>query len=272
MKCEHENPTGSHKDRAYRSMLKMAAYDQTFTLVDFTTGNGGISLAWLARCIGTEAVVFMPGGMTPARARLIRAHRAKLVLTARHAFVAGARAAAEQYVQQHSGAVLLNQSDNLANQHAFIEVGEELVVQLYQQSIKPTAFACAIGTGGTFSGLAAVLKGEFGALQAVGIEVPEAPVIWAKRTGETVTPSLPSIVGMGAGKIASNTDERLIDEIALVGAPEVVSVLRALQSEGLFVGPSTAANVLVASRLAEGGRRPVVTVSFDRADRYDESS
>jgi len=271
LKCEHRNPSGSHKDRAYRSMLKATGNSLAGgTFVDYTTGNGGISLAWLAREVGAHAVVFMPEGMTAARSRLIRSYGAELLLTPREEFVAGARGAAEVYTRSHAGAVLLSQSDNLANMQAFIEVGEELLSQLARRKIRPVTFICGIGTGGIFSGFARVLKGEFSTVRAIGIEVPEAPIIWAKRRGEVVVPSLPSIIGMGAGKVAVNTDERLIDDIVIIGAGDIVAVSDALsRTDGLRVGPSTAANVLVASRMVERGGGPVVTVSFDRSDRED---
>lgn len=271
LKCEHKNPSGSHKDRAYRAMLQASGISLSGgTFVDYTTGNGGISLAWLAREVGALAVVFMPEGMTAARSRLIRSYGAELVLTPREEFVAGARAAAEAYMRSHVGAILLSQSDNLANQRAFIEVGEELLTQLKQRRIRPVTFICAIGTGGIFSGIARVLKDEFSTLRAVGIEVPEAPIIWAKRRGKVVVPSLPSIIGMGAGRIAANTDERLIDDIVIVGATDIVAASDALsRADSLRVGPSTAANVLVASRMVELGWGPAVTVSFDRSNRED---
>jgi cysteine synthase A len=276
LKCEHENPTGSHKDRAYAAMVRsIQKTSAPLTIVDYTTGNGGISLAWVARSIGASAVAFMPVNMSSQRATLIRSLGAELVLTPEEGFVGTARAAAEEFVRAHANAVLLNQSDNLANEWAFVEVGVQLVTQLESCRARPAAFVCAIGTGGTFSGIGRVLKAHFGehSLSCIGIEVPEAPVLWSKRRGMTVVPRVPSIVGMGAGKIARNTDERLIDDVRLVGAPDIGGICRALQAiDHLEVGPSTAANVLVASQVAKEIGKDVVTVSFDRADRYDPFS
>lgn len=274
LKCEHENPTGSHKDRAYYQMLTALGTlaDET-CLVEYTTGNGGISLARFARQLGRRAVVFMPKGMTPERATLIEGFGAQLVQTPADLFVAGARQAAEDFVRQEGNAVLLGQSDNLANQHAFHQVGKEMIATLLKRGIRPRLFACAIGTGGTFSGIAAVLKGEIHGLEAIAIEVPEAALLWAKRNHCKMKPTLPSIIGMGAGAIAPNTDERLVDDVALVNANDVREVRRALFAvDRLDLGPSTAANVLVASRFAGRYREPVVTVSFDRGDRYRSCS
>lgn len=272
LKCEHENPTGSHKDRAYRAMLKALGMDlRGKTLVDYTTGNGGISLAWLAREVGAHAIAFMPNGMTMERSALIRHYGGEIISTPADGFVAGARAAAEAYVREHPGAILLNQSDNLTNEWGFIGVGIEIIEQLREAQVRPTAFVCAIGTGGSFSGIATALKCELDpGLPAIGIEVPEAPVIWAKRRGETVIPRIPSIIGMGAGKIARNTDERLIDDVEIVKGEEVLQVIETLRAvDGLYVGPSTAANVLVAGRVADRLGGAVITMSFDRADRYN---
>jgi cysteine synthase A len=271
LKCEHENPTGSHKDRAYSAMLIAENIPLTGkTIVDYTTGNGGISLAWLAQHIGARAVVFMPEGLGAARSRMIRSYGAELILTSKEGFVASARMAAENYAKEHPEAVLLSQSDNFANQYAFHKVGEEILNQLGRQQVRPAAFTCAIGTGGTFSGIVGALKGEFRRIRAIGIEVPEAPVIWAKRHGKTVELSLPSIIGMGAGKIALNTDERLIDDVEVVGAKDILDVTsRLLITDGLDIGPSTAANVLIAAKLADNFHDDVLTVSFDRGDRYE---
>lgn len=272
LKCEHENPTGSHKDRAYCAMLKTS--DRPLkgrTLVDYTTGNGGISMAWLARHLGLPAVAFMPEGMTPQREALIRHYGAQLVLTPADGFVATAREAAEAYVEAHPEAILLGQSDNLANEWGFTQTGKEILQQCHECDVHPSFFVCAIGTGGSFSGITRMLKGELGdkRLTAIAIEVPEAPVIWAKRRGQIVVPTTPSIIGMGAGKIARNTDERLIDDIELVGGTDISAVLEIVRKfEGLHVGPSTAANIIVASRLAKRHRANVVTISFDHGNRY----
>jgi cysteine synthase len=269
LKCEHENPSGSHKDRAYVSMLAGAeGLDDVSTLVDYTTGNGGISLAWIAQQLGKQAVVFMPEGMTNERADLIRQWGARLFTTPRNDFIRGARAAAEAFVRGRKDCLLINQSDNLSNERAYIAVGDEIVAQCKKRRIKPAAFVCGIGTGGAFSGISFALKSRLGQLPCIAIEVDEAPVIWAKRAGHEVRPSLPSIIGFGPGVIAMNTDERLVDEVEVVGGRAVEHVRAELDREGFSVGPSTAANVFVANQRARALAAPVVTISFDRGDRY----
>jgi len=270
LKCEHENPTGSHKDRAYISMIRAIGHEaKDRILVDYTTGNGGITLAWIAQVLGTQAVVFMPEKITVQRENLIRSYGAKLYLTSEKGYVVSAREAAQAFVNEHPNAILLNQSDNFANQGGFWEVGLELVRQLENCHIKPGAFICAIGTGATFSGIAAALKGKIDNISAIGIEVPEAPTLWSKRRGEGAISTVPSIIGMGAGNIAKNTDERLIDGIELVRKNQIQNVLNVLwNNERLSVGPSTAANIVVAAKIAKRIKNNVVTVSFDRGDRY----
>lgn len=270
LKCEHENPSGSHKDRAYVRMLSsLEGVEAASTLCDFTTGNGGISLAWLARRLSKRAVVFMPDGMTKERSELIRANGAELIITPRHDFIRGAREAAEQYVERHPSSLLINQSDNLANQAAYIDAGGEVVRQCGELGLSPRAFVCGLGTGGAFSGFSFAMAERFNPFSCVAIEVAEAPVIWAKRQGVIVTPKLPSIIGFGAGTVARNTDERLIDDLEVVSIDDVREPLERLkEQDGLSVGPSTAANVWVAAKRAEQLRAPVVTISFDRGDRY----
>lgn len=270
LKCEHENPSGSHKDRAYVRMLsQMDRVRLADTLVDYTTGNGGISLALFAGYLGKRAVIFMPDGMTPQRARLIRQHDAQLVITPRGEFIRGARKAAEEFVSAQPDAVLLNQSDNVSNRRAYIKVGEEIVRQCRELEIRPRAFVCGIGTGGTFSGISMALKDQLQHVDCIAIEAAEAPVIWAKRNAEAVAPGIPSIIGFGAGLISLNTDETLIDDVEVISAQAVQDTLIRLQKlDGLKVGPSTAANVLVAYKVAQERHVPVVTLSFDRGDRY----
>jgi cysteine synthase len=152
LKCEHENPTGSHKDRAYWSMIApRAASLSGRTLIDYTSGNGGISLAWFARELGLPAVVFMPEGMTQQRIDRIRSYGAELILTPQAGFIAAARAAAEAYAAQNPEVELLSQSDNADNEGGFNVVGEEIVKQCAAIGLRPAAFVCAIGTGASFS-------------------------------------------------------------------------------------------------------------------------
>ena len=183
VRCEHLNPTGSHKDRAYRQMLN--GLDTSLgghELVDYTTGNGGISLSWLAQSVGAQATVFMPEGMTPSRKLLIESYGGTCIETPRDLFLAGARERAFEHVSQNPSSILIDQSDNLANQRAFIDVGHSLYKQLRGSELKPALFVCSIGTGGCLSGIGSVLAGNNTKIKVIGIELPESPLIW--RSGE----------------------------------------------------------------------------------------
>lgn len=273
-KLEFENPSGSHKDRAYRVMMECARrHGSTRTevsmWVDYSTGNGAIAMATIARTWGHQAVAFLPDGVSVERTQILRGLGATVYPTPHAEYVLGARRAAEEFVRSQPGAVLLNQSDNLANQVAFQAAGREIITDFGDLGFDPTAFVCAVGTGGTFSGIANQLKGHFPGLVAVAVESRETPTLTAKRAHRTITPVPPRITGMSAGVVAHNTDERLIDTIDVVDYEEALDVVRAIrESDGVAIGPSSAANALVAQRTAQRLGGCVVTVFFDRADRY----
>lgn len=276
-KCEFAHPTGSHKDRAYTRMISdlwsKGALQPGVTLCDYTTGNGGISLASIGRRLGVPVRVFMPEGLTREREEMIRRLGAKLELTSHEGFVAGARSAAEEWVAAQNGqAVLVSQSDNPLNRVAFEEAGEEIVRDLQAAGRTPSTFVCGIGTGGIFSGIAVALRKEYPKIRNVAIEVPEAPAILAKRRGEPMVPKPHRMLGFGPGKIAPNTLEDLVDDVELVEYEEALPILDEIaREEGLLLGPTSAANALVARRLANGlgeGAGVVITVFFDRQDRY----
>jgi cysteine synthase A len=273
-KLEFENPSGSHKDRAYAAMMKRelhhgAARQGDPVWVDYSTGNGAIAMATFARAMGHRAVAFMPDGLSVERTGILEALGAEVHATPHVAYVAGARRAAEEFARTERNAVLLNQSDNLANQVAFQAAGREILKDFEWQSVAPRAFVCVVGTGGTFSGIASELKASFPRLEAVAVEGPEAPTLTAKRSGHTTTPRPPRITGTGAGTIARNTDERLIDAVELVEYEEALEVMREIrEADGIAVGPSSAANAAVARRCAQRLDDRVVTVFFDLADRY----
>ena len=276
-KCEFAHPTGSHKDRAYIRMIldlwSRGKLRPGVTLCDYTTGNGGISLASIGRRLGLPVRVFMPAGLTAEREEMIRQCGAELVLTPHQGFVGEARAAAEQWVQTQNGeAVLISQSDNPINRAAFEQAGDEIAADLQSAGVVPSTFVCGIGTGGIFSGIAAALRRQYPKMRTVAIEVPQAPAIFAKRRGETMIPKPHRLFGFGPGKIAPNTLEDLVDDVELVDYDETIPVLKEIASEeGLLLGPTSAANALVARRRAERQKEEdgaVVTVFFDRQDRY----
>ena len=275
-KCEFAQPTGSHKDRAYTRMVidlwENGRLRPGVTLCDYTTGNGGISLASIGRRIGLPVRVFMPEGLTREREDMIRRLGAELELTPYEEFVAGARAAAEAWVGATNGeAVLVGQSDNPLNRAAFEEAGEEIAAELVKAGVRPAVFVCGIGTGGIFSGIATRLRADYPEMHTVAIEVPEAPAILAKRRGETITPKAHRMLGFGPGKIAPNTLEDLVDDVELVAYEEAVAVLGEIAAEdGLLIGPTSGANALISRRHSGklDGDDVVVTVFFDRQDRY----
>ena len=152
-KAEYLNPTGSHKDRAYLHMIRaMEAEGQISpgdTLVDYTTGNAGASLAFIAREMGYSAVVTMPEDMTRERKEQIVSYGAELVLTKAEDFVKGARLKAEEIVRSKRRHILINQSENKHNIEAFRIMGLEILSVVGEKTIN--VFVGAIGTGAATS-------------------------------------------------------------------------------------------------------------------------
>jgi len=275
-KCENYNPTGSHKDRAYlhmiENMAKAGKVREGDVLVDYTTGNGGVSLAFVARCMGFESIAVMPEGITVEREEQIRGLGAELILTPREQYVKGARETAEKIVKNNPETHrLINQSDNLDNSMAFEEAGRE--ISGYFKSVDRTigAFVCGIGTGGTFSGIAKVLKDDWPDIITVGVEVVDSAPIFAKRKGIPFRHNDHRLVGFGAGAIAMNTAQGLIDHVETVSYEESLKeAMNIAVRDCHLVGPSSGANMLMAKKwrkILKGGT-DVVTVFFDAGYKY----
>ncbi len=273
IKCDHLLPSGSHKDRAYIAMINaLPASPAGNLLVDYSTGNGSIALGWWAARVGSTSHAFLPAGLPQPRYTLTEELGTTVTITPREDFVRGAREAAAAFAEAHPEAILLNQSDNLANTGGCRQAGVELVEQLTDEGVEPTEFVAGVGTGGAFSGIAGALREAFPSIRCTAVEVPEAPAIWAKRHGETFESQFPSVLGLGAGLIAENTDENLIDDLIIVGRTDIESTLLQLRHDhGLDVGPSTALNVVAARRIAADSDGVIVTLSFDRGNRYDSA-
>jgi cysteine synthase A len=266
-KLESKNPGGSVKDRPALAML-MAAEQQGHvqpgaTLVEATSGNTGISLAMLAAARGYRCVLVMPEDASMARRLLLKAYGAELVLTDALSGMAGAVARAEAIVASTPGSFMPKQFENPENPLSHARTTAEEI--LADTEGKVDAFVAGVGTGGTLTGVAGVLKKRLRGVRVIGVEPRGSAVL---SGGE---PGLHGIQGLGAGFIPKVLDRSLIDHVLAVTDVAADRTARRLaHEEGLLVGTSSGANVYAAIEVAKTMRadQRVVTVLCDTGERY----
>jgi cysteine synthase A len=267
-KAEYFNPCGSVKDRIGASMIARAEAESKIgpntTIVEPTSGNTGIALAFVCASKGYELVLTMPDTMSLERRSLLKALGASLELTPGAAGMQGAVDRAVEMVDERDDAILLQQFENPANPAAH---AESTAVEIWEDCDgQIDAIVTGVGTGGTISGVARVLKERNPDFKAIAIEPSGSPVISGGEAGPH------KIQGIGAGFVPRNYCTSLIDEAILVEDDEAMDMARRLASkEGLLVGISAGANVVGAIKV---GMRPefagkrIVTMLCDTGERY----
>ncbi len=268
LKLEGNNPGGSIKDRAAWGMLRNAEVEgrlkEGAVIVEPTSGNTGIGLAWLGRALGLKVMLTMPESMSQERRAVLSAYGADLVLTPSASGMAGAVSRADELVREIPGAFMPNQFENPGNPWAHeMTTGPEVLLALKGHA--PYAFVAGVGTGGTLSGAGRCLKRAFPGIRVIAAEPAKSPVLSGGKAGPH------GIQGIGANFVPKNLDRGLVDEVRTVSDEEAFETARWLAREhGLFCGISTGANVAAAFEAARAMRVPgiVVTVSPDRGDKY----
>ncbi|MDF1568579.1 MAG: cysteine synthase A [Spirochaetaceae bacterium] len=268
LKLESFNPMGSVKDRLGLAMIKDAEKKGILSpeslIVEPTSGNTGIALAFICAQRGYRLALTMPESMSVERRRILSALGATLHLTPAHEGMSGAIKRAKELVEETTGALSLMQFDNPANPD-FHEAttGPEIWEDLDGDI---DAFVAGVGTGGTFTGVTRFLKSKKPSITAMAVE-PESSAVLSGRA-----PGPHKIQGIGAGFIPGIMQIDLIDEIATVTSDEAGGIARKLaKEEGIFLGISGGANVAAALRLAERDEfagKNIVTVGCDTGERY----
>ena len=266
-KLEAQNPSGSVKDRPALAMIADAeasgALKAGATIVEATSGNTGISLAMLARARGYRCMLVMPEDMSSARQSILRAYGADLALTPAQQGMRGAVDEAERILQRTEHSWMPRQFDNPSNPGAHERT---TATELWQQTGGALdAFVAGVGTGGTITGVARGLRARGASLRVYAVEPKTSAVLSGG------SPGLHGIQGLGAGFIPKVLDRTQIDEVIAVSDLDAERMTGRLARElGLYVGPSSGANVHAAVRVASRMRpdQRVVTILCDTGERY----
>jgi cysteine synthase A len=267
VKAEFFNPLFSVKDRIGKAMIEAAERDGQLKpgglIIEPTSGNTGIALAFVARAKGYRCILTMPESMSLERRVLLRLLGAEIVLTPRARGMGGAIAKAKQLLQEHPGSFGPGQFDNPANPQVHRETTAEEIWR--DTGGEVDAFVAGVGTGGTITGVGEVLKSRR-EIRVVAVEPVASPVISGGQPGPHM------IQGIGAGFIPKNLNTEILDEVIQVANEDAFATAQALaQLEGLPAGISTGANVWAAMQLAERpefkGKR-IVTIGCSSTERY----
>jgi cysteine synthase A len=267
-KCEYFNPCGSVKDRPGLAMIVAAEsaglIDHETLIIEPTSGNTGIALAYVCAVKGYKLILTMPESMSLERRALLKALGAEVELTPAHLGMRGAIERAQVMAKAAKKAFIPQQFQNPANPNAHRDTTAEEIWRDTEGQID--IFVAGVGTGGTISGVGEVLKSRKPTAQVIAVEPKDSPVISGGEPGPHM------IQGIGAGFIPDNLNKSILDEVLQIGNEEAMEMSRRLaKEEGLLVGISAGANVLAAIRVAkrpENAGKMIVTVLCDVGERY----
>lgn len=265
-KLEFFNPCKSIKDRICFSMVDSAEQDEKIkpgdTLIEPTSGNTGIGLAFVCAAKGYKLVLTMPETMSIERRNLLKAFGAELILTEGKRDMSGAIEKAEE-LSRDKGFFQPQQFKNPANPETHRKT---TALEIIKQLPEISAFIAGVGTGGTITGVGEVLKKELGThVRIIAVEPAKSPVLSGGKAG------LHEIQGIGAGFIPEALNRKVIDDIIQVSDEDAYGMAGMLmQKEGILCGISSGANFFAALRVAEqlGKGKKIATVFCDTGERY----
>jgi cysteine synthase A len=268
VKLEYFNPGGSVKDRIALAMIEAAEKAGDLkpgaVIIEPTSGNTGIGLAWVASVKGYKLILTMPETMSVERQNLLKALGAKLVLTPGSEGMKGAIRMANELKEQNPGSVILQQFENPANPAAHrLTTGEEI---WRDTDGEVDIFVAGVGTGGTVSGTGEALKAHKPSVKVVAVEPATSPVLNGGKPGPH------KIQGIGAGFVPANYNAAVVDEVVDIPDDEAIAASRLLaEREGLLVGISSGAALAAALREArseENVGKTIVALLPDTGERY----
>ena len=268
VKIEAFNPGGSVKDRVALNMIenaeKSGKLKEGGVIIEPTSGNTGIGLAWGTAVKGYKTILTMPETMSVERQKLLKAYGAEIVLTPGAAGMKGAIAKAEELLKETPGGIILQQFENPANPEIHYATTAEEVYADTEGAVD--VFVAGVGTGGTVSGTAKKLKEYKASVKAIAVEPASSPVL------EGGKPGAHKIQGIGAGFVPKNFDAAVVDEIVAVANEDAFAGARMLaKHEGLLVGISSGASFFAALQEAkkeENVGKTIVALLPDTGERY----
>ena len=280
LKCEFFNPLGSVKDRIGMNMIdeaeKSGVLKQDTTIIEPTSGNTGIALAFVAAAKGYKLILTMPETMSLERRTLLALLGAKLVLTPGSEGMRGAISRAEQLARETPNSWIPQQFENPANPDIHRRTTAEEIWSDTDGAVD--ILVAAVGTGGTITGCYEVLHARKSSFQAIAVEPADSPVISQTLAGQVVKPGPHKIQGTGAGFVPRNlhlksaSGETQIAEAVAVSNDDAFAIARRLaKEEGILAGISTGANVWAAIQVAkrpENKGKTIVTIGCSTGERY----
>ena len=273
-KVENVNPLWSIKDRIAEAMIEAAEKDGLIrddtVIIEATSGNTGIGLAYVCAARGYRLAVAMPESMTVERRRILKALGAEVILTPAAEGMPGAVRKAEELVRQNANYFMPQQFKNPANPEVHRRTTAEEIWRDTGGHVD--VLVCGVGTGGTITGVGEVLKSRKPELRVVAVEPAASPVISQRLAGEPLKPGKHSIQGIGAGFIPDVLNVSIIDEVIHVQDEDALNTTRELaRQEGLMCGISSGAAAwaaLQAAHRVQYDGKTIVVILPDLGERY----
>ncbi|HEX4794566.1 MAG TPA: cysteine synthase A [Humisphaera sp.] len=273
-KCEFFNPLASVKDRIGVAMIdaaeKAGRINKSTVIVEPTSGNTGIALAFVCAAKGYKLILTMPESMSIERRRLLKALGAQVVLTPAAEGMRGSINKAQEILAEHASSFMPQQFENPANPQIHRTTTAEEIWQDTEGRVD--ILVAGVGTGGTITGVAEVIKQRKPSFKAIAVEPVSSAVITQTMKGEPLKPGRHKVQGIGAGFVPGNLHTSIVDEVVQITDEEAFDWARRLhREEGLFGGISSGGNVAAAAKVAarpDNAGKLIVVILPSFGERY----